>query len=95
MDEPIVVAIEARESAKAAHHRLDRMNGSIDRLGNAVENVDSKVDEILLRLAGQEGAARAKRGFVLSRRFVVSTVALLLTCPTVAALITLLLRSHS
>jgi hypothetical protein len=28
------IALEARSSSAAAHHRLDKMNGSIDRLGN-------------------------------------------------------------
>lgn len=94
MTEPLAVAIEAREAAKAAHHRLDRMNGSIDRLGDRMERVDGKVDAILLKLAGEDGAAKAQRGVVLSRRFVISTIAVLLSSSLAAALVTLLLRRH-
>lgn len=39
MDETRDIAIEAAASARAAHHRLDKMNGSIERLGLSHEGM--------------------------------------------------------
>lgn len=106
MDDALPIAIEARESSKAAHHRLDRMNGSIDRLGNemvdtkkelggAIKEVSDNVNAILLKLAGEDGAAKARGVFILTRRFVISTCVVLLTSSIAATAITLLLRRHT
>lgn len=95
MDEALPIAIRAEAGAGEANRRLDKMNGSIDRLGDAVEETNKKVDAILLKLAGEDGAAKARGVFILTRRFVVSTCAVLLTSSLAAAAITLLLRRHN
>lgn len=39
MDDTRDIAINAQASAASAHHRLDKMNGSIDRLGDETEEL--------------------------------------------------------
>lgn len=95
MEEALPIAIRAEAGAAEANRRLTRMNGSIDRLGDAVEATNEKVDAILLKLAGEDGAAKARGVFILSRRFVISTCAVLLTSSVAAAAITFLLRRHT
>lgn len=69
------IAIRADESAKAAHQRLDRMNGSIDRLAGQVLRVNEKADQILVQLAKDagldEGVRKAHRSVLDSSKWVV------------------------
>lgn len=65
-DYSLEIAIRADEKAKAAHDRLDRMNGSIDRLAGNVAETNGKIDSLLSRNAGIE---QATRSFLDSRRF--------------------------
>lgn len=60
------IAIRADEKAKSAHERLDRMNGSIDRLANQVAATNGKIDSLLAR---EQGEQIARRGFISSYRF--------------------------
>jgi hypothetical protein len=39
LDDTRDIAIKAGEAAASAHHRLDKMNGSIDRLGDETEHM--------------------------------------------------------
>ena len=73
-EDALEIAIRAQEAARAAHHRLDRMNGSIDRLASEV--ADAKA-EILKRLDTQDGAATARQRFHADARFWVATLAVL------------------
>lgn len=107
MSEPVLqIAVRADESAKAAHKRLDGINGSIDRfhrkLDDVEENVndklsdiDSKVNSILITLANEEGAERMRTGFLQSRRFWVGISAALATSSVSVLMFTLLTRHHS
>lgn len=99
MTDPMAVAIEARESAKAAHHRLDRMNGSIDRLSTAVGANNDLCAQILQRLAREdgreEGIESTKLRFLDDKRFWIGIVAILLTSSLTLFLFTLATRRHS
>lgn len=86
------VAVEARAEAKAAHQRLDRMNGSIDRLGDALEIVATKVDSILITIAKDEGAKLAGKGFLDSKRWWIALIAGVISSSCFAALVTILLK---
>lgn len=88
------VAIEARELGKSAHKRLDGINGSIDRLNGKVDVIDTKLDSVLITLAQQDGRQQASRGLIDSRRFLITTIVLVLTSSVVSLLLTLALRSH-
>lgn len=107
MSEPALqIAVRADESAKAAHKRLDGINGSIDRLntkvdatadrlGAKVDVIDSKLDSVLITLATQAGAEGMKSGFLESRRFWIGIAVVLATSSTAVLLITLLTRRPS
>lgn len=86
------LAIRADEKAKAAHERLDRMNGSIDRLANQVSETNGKIDGITVSLARSDGLEQgeetARRGFLDSRRFIITTI-VVLACGLVGAVATL------
>lgn len=69
------LAIRADEKAKSAHERLDRMNGSIDKLAEKVSETNGKIDSLLSR---NDGIEQATRGFLDSRRFWLFLVAGLL-----------------
>lgn len=77
-EDALVRAIEAKASADAAHHRLDRMNGSIDRLGDRMGEMNGKLDTLAVALttdqAKREGAETQRKLLLDSRRFVISTV---------------------
>lgn len=83
LDEALIAAVRAEEQAKAAHDRLDRMNGSIDRLTRTVDEkyagIDAKIDAILLHQATQMGETKAKTQWLDSRNFVIGILALLTT----------------
>ena len=85
-------AIRADEKAKSAHERLDRMNGSIDRLTTQVAATNVKIDAIvnsLARSAGVEQGEQVRNQVLLdSRRFVITTI-VALTCGLVGAIATL------
>lgn len=76
-DDALTIAIRAEEQAKAAHHRLDRMNGSIDRLAGEVrgarDELNAKLGQVLVQLAHDdgkvEGATEKEKGFLGSVRF--------------------------
>ena len=53
-DEALIEAIKAQAAAQEAHRRLDKMNGSLDRLGNVVS--DLRVD---LQAARNESKSQA------------------------------------
>lgn len=76
------VAIRADEKAKAAHERLDRMNGSIDKLAGQVSETNGKIDAIATAIARSDGIDQgeqaATRRFLDSRRFNITTIILLL-----------------
>lgn len=93
-DGALPIAVEARELGKSAHKRLDGINGSIERLNNKVDVVDSKLDSVLITLAKQDGKDAAWRGFTDSRRFMVGLVVTVLTSAVAAFLFTLVVRSH-
>lgn len=98
MSEELQIAIEARESAKAAHHRLDRMNGSIDRLVTRVEQANATGQEILRRLDRDEGideGASSVRATVLdSKRWVIGIATGFICSGLFTALFTLIVRRH-
>lgn len=79
---PLEIAIRADEKAKSAHERLDRMNGSIDRLGNLVAETNAKIDAMVAIQAHsdgiEQGEATQKRVLVDSRRFVITTFVVML-----------------
>lgn len=95
MPDPLEIAIRAEESARAAHNRLDRMNGSIDRL---TREVNTAKQEILRRLDRQdgidEGTQKATNGFLDSKRFYITLIALAITSSVAALILPLLFRSH-
>lgn len=93
--ENLEIAIRAEESARAAHNRLDRMNGSIDRLSVEVAKANAKSDQILLRLAHEDGEETAEKGFLQSKRWVITTIILVLTSSISTTAFTLFIRSHS
>lgn len=74
----LIAAVRAEASAQAAHHRLDRMNGSIDKLTETVNTkygaIDAKLDGVLLHLASLNGADTQKKLAIDSRRFVITTL---------------------
>lgn len=98
MSEALPIAIRAEEAARSAHHRLDRMNGSIDRLAGEVSRANATGAEILRRLDRQdgftEGAAREKRSVLDSKRWVIGLAATFLGGGLVTAVFTVLVRSH-
>ena len=103
--DPMQTAIEAREQARAAHQRLDRMNGSIDKLGHEGEKtnakidvLDSKVDSILITLAKTDGELRARQaeraGVLDSKWRLVGVISILVASPLFYAITTLAIRGH-
>lgn len=98
MSDPLEIAIRAEESAKAAHHRLDRMNGSIDRLTSEVARSNATSDQILRKIAHEDGFESGEqtisRGLIDSRRFLITTIVLVLTSSITALLVTWALRGH-
>lgn len=99
MDEAIIIAIRAEEASKAAHQRLDRMNGSIDRLANEVAKANAKGEEILVRLARDdgedEGHSKASKGFLESKRFLITTIGVIATSSVATGILPFVFRSHS
>lgn len=93
-EQALPVAIEARELGKSAHKRLDGINGQIGRLGDKVDVVDGKLDSVLITLARQEGGKDVSRGWIDSRRFLITTIILVLGSSVASLLLTLALRSH-
>lgn len=102
-EQALPIAVRADESAKAAHKRLDGINGSIDRFNRKIDDldekadaqfrtIDSKVNSILLTLATQAGADGAKSGVLESKRFWLVLVAGVCTSSVAVLVITLLLR---
>lgn len=89
------IAVRADESAKAAHKRLDGINGQIGKLGDKVDVVDSKLDSVLITLATQAGAEGMRSGLLESRRFWIGIAVVLATSSTAVLLITLLTRHPS
>lgn len=87
------LAIRADEKAKSAHERLDRMNGSIDRLANQVSETNSKIDSIANSMARSDGVDEGEsvRNRVLldSRRFVITTI-VTLACGFIGSVATLI-----
>jgi len=81
--EALITAVRAEEKANGAHERLDRMNGSIDKLTRTVDEkysgIDAKIDALLIHQATQFGQETARKGLLDSRRFVISIFALLTT----------------
>lgn len=57
-EDPLAVAIEARELGKSAHKRLDGINGQIGRLNDKFDVIASKLDTVLIAMARQEGEDR-------------------------------------
>jgi hypothetical protein len=94
MADPMEIAIRAEESAKSAHQRLNRMNGSLDRLTAEVARANAKSEEILIRLARDDGGQLVSRGVIDSRRFLITTIVLVLTSSVMSLLFTLALRSR-
>lgn len=109
MADALEIAIRAEEAAKSAHHRLDRMNGSIERAGDAINalRVDladarreaaQQTQTILRRLDHDDGVESgeltASRGLIDSRRFLITTIVVVLTSSLTAFLLTLALRGH-
>lgn len=96
--EILTIAVQAQESAKAAHHRLDRMNGSIDRLTSQVAEANALGQEILRRLDRQdgldEGSETAKRGFLDSRWRVITLAVMFVGSATFTTIFTLIARRH-
>lgn len=104
VSEPVLqIAVRADESAKAAHKRLDGINGSIDRFHNKLGDVErdvkdqlgdieDKVNSILITLASEEGAERMRTGFLQSRRFWIGIAAALATSSVSVLAFTLLTR---
>lgn len=92
MDDALAIAMEARAEAKAAHQRLDRMNGSIDRLGNKMEVVDEKVDQVLLNQANRDGRDDASKGFLESKRWWIALLLTVVTSSLFATILTVVFR---
>lgn len=67
--EALVAAVRAQEQAAAAHERLDRMNGSLNRLGDQVAAANGKLDTIALTLAREAGAEEAAKQGEASRYY--------------------------
>lgn len=93
-EDALPVAIEAREQARSAHKRLDGINGQVGKLGDKMDVIGGKVDSILITVARDEGAKTVNRGLIDSRRFLITTIVLILTSSVVSLLLTLALRSH-
>lgn len=95
MAEALEIAIRAEESAKAAHHRLDRMNGSIEKLNTTVS---SAKEEILRRLDKQdgidEGTHTTRKSFLDSQWRVLTLAAGFVGSGAFAALFTYFVRRH-
>jgi hypothetical protein len=102
------IAIRAEESAKAAHHRLDRNNGSIDRLGREVGDLrleiqaaraesKTQTDAIIARLdrdAGVEHGESTVRASILDTRWkMLGVIATIAGSSVFAVLATFLVRS--
>lgn len=89
---PLELAIRADEKAKSAHDRLDRMNGSIDRLASQVAETNGKIDAISNALAHNDGVEQgeesANRRWLDSRRFALTLIATL-GCGLVGSVATL------
>lgn len=70
-EESLIAATRAETKADFAHERLDKMNGSIDRLGTAVTDtrteLGAKIDGLALQMATRAGSDqeddRRKTGF--------------------------------
>lgn len=96
--DPLEIAIRAEEAAKEAHRRLNRMNGSIDGLRTDISvarrEAAEQTGQILRRLDREDGGEAVSRGLIDSRRFLISTIVLVLTSSVVSLLLTLALRSH-
>lgn len=84
MEEGVLVAAisraaEAAESAKSAHHRLDRMNGSIDRLGTAVielrADVTARLDAMVVQQATEAGVSKGRGDILTPFRVLMLTLA--------------------
>lgn len=88
----LTIAVRADESSKAAHKRLDGINGQIGKLNDKVDVVDSKLDSVLITLATQAGAEGMRVGFLESRRFWIGIAVVLATSSTAVLLVTLLTR---
>lgn len=104
-EQALPVAIEAREQARAAHKRLDGINGSVanlntkfdtvnEKLDNRWEALDEKVTSVLITLATAEGEKRARSGFIDSKRFAAGLVVALLTSSVAAMVLALVWRHH-
>lgn len=95
MADALEIAIRAEESARAAHHRLDRMNGSIEKLNTTVS---SAKEEILRRLDKQdgidEGTSSTRRSFLDSRWRVLTLAGGFIGSGVFAALFTYIVRRH-
>lgn len=93
MTDAFETAVRADEQARAAHHRLDRMNGSIDKLRGEVSatnaqiaaaksEISAKIDGVLLFQAHssgkEQGGEIVRQSFLESRRFVLTLLVALL-----------------
>lgn len=101
--EALVMAVRADTKADGAHERLDRMNGSIDKLtrevagantaiANAKGELSAKLDGVLLQLAHasgmKEGEAAIEKSLLERHRFAWTTLVAAFSA-IVTALITL------
>lgn len=90
----MAIAVRADESSKAAHKRLDGINGQIGRLNDKADVLDGKLDEVLLKLAKQDGAENVRSGLLESKRFWIGIAAILISSSLLSLLVTLALKGH-
>lgn len=99
-EQALTIAIRAEEAAKSAHNRLDRMNGSLDRLGREVGDLRGDLaafrTEVLSRLTHEDGvqvgAAGVKKSILDKNRWVVGLAVAFISSGTFVLIATYLLR---
>lgn len=70
------------------------LNLALQPLRDGHRRLESKVDEVLETIAENRGADRASRGFLDSRRWMITTIVLVSTSSVGLAILTFVLRSH-
>lgn len=95
----IIVATRADESSKAAHKRLDRINGSLDRIDSRLDLIFTRLGTVDTKLARDDGVEQGSQivhASVLDRsRFVIGLAVTFICSSVFALLLTLVWRPHT